>query len=218
MPSIQEYDQHLLASAPAPTKAQIQGGYDTRILREPSPAPIPRRNSIPSRQASTAPGHDLESANLSKEHIAPTSPASRTSFWRSTKGKLTVAVLAIVIIAAVVGGAVGGTVNKDKKTTSGSSSSDSEVGSGSSGGNNGGGGIGATPNSSTTIAATPSPASATTPVASAPTSIGVSSGNDSHGPTSGEGDHRGVSSDLSSQDTPGGTGTLYAANEGIEVS
>jgi uncharacterized protein HemX len=120
MHNTQEYDQNLLASVPAPTKAQIQGGYDTTILRQPSPVP-PRQNSSTPSRPSTTPAHDIEGANHSKEHIATTSPASRTSFWRSTKGKITIAVVFVVVLAAVIGGAVGGKRSNKKSASSQSS-------------------------------------------------------------------------------------------------
>lgn len=43
---------------------------------------------------------------------------SRTSFWRTRNGIITIVVIALVIVGAVVGGAVGGTVGKKSNNKS----------------------------------------------------------------------------------------------------
>ncbi|KAL1740648.1 hypothetical protein HDZ31DRAFT_67737 [Schizophyllum fasciatum] len=95
------YDEGLLAEAPKATKAQLQEGYNPDIL-------------APQRPATTSPTRDIESKGQSPATTPAlyTPSARRPPFWRTKKGMIALAVLALVIVGAVVGGAVGGTVGK----------------------------------------------------------------------------------------------------------
>ncbi|KAL1730184.1 hypothetical protein FB107DRAFT_264955 [Schizophyllum commune] len=95
------YDEGLLAEAPKATKAQLQEGYNPDIL-------------APQRPATTSPTRDIESKGASPAATPAlyTSTPRKLPFWRTKKGMIGLAILAIVIVGAVVGGAVGGTVGK----------------------------------------------------------------------------------------------------------
>ncbi|KAF9023804.1 hypothetical protein BDZ89DRAFT_1136448 [Hymenopellis radicata] len=114
MPSTNgHYDQTLLAEAQAPTRAQLQEGYNADILR-------PNRTPALNDTSSSGP----RSTPASKEHlpIPVTQPPTKQPFWRTRKGMIIIAIAALVIIGAVVGGAVGGTVGKNNNNSSTSSS------------------------------------------------------------------------------------------------
>ncbi|KAG6830926.1 hypothetical protein H0H92_013854 [Tricholoma furcatifolium] len=125
----QSYDETLLASAPAATKAQLQEGYTTDILHSSAGNATP-----PPFSASQA---DVEQGFAHKESngAATTRPVS---FWRTAKGLTIIVIAVIVVLAAVIGGAVGGTVGKNKKTDTSSS-----IGTGGGGQSQGSGGVGA---------------------------------------------------------------------------
>jgi len=94
------YDENLLASAPIATKEQLQEGYNPDILN-------------PNRKANSSPPTPLrhpEAGLPSKEYV--TLAPARLPFWRTTRGRIIIAIAVIVVIAAVVGGAVGGTHHK----------------------------------------------------------------------------------------------------------
>ncbi|KAF8904913.1 hypothetical protein CPB85DRAFT_952558 [Mucidula mucida] len=117
MPSTNgHYDQALLAEAQAPTKAQLQEGYNADILR-------PNRTPVRNDTSSSGP----RSTPASKEHlpIPVTQPPTKQPFWRTRKGMIIIAIVALVIIGAVVGGAVGGTVGKKSNNDNSSTSSKS---------------------------------------------------------------------------------------------
>ncbi|KAG9310896.1 hypothetical protein JVU11DRAFT_8754 [Chiua virens] len=121
------YDQNLLDEAPKATRAQLQG-YNVDLLEQPprrtpsmrtpapqtpypqsrTPVPLPLTPGIPetnSKEKFSSPAYTSKSAE-------PT----RTSFWRTRNGIITIAILILVVVGAAVGGAVGGTVGK--KTSS----------------------------------------------------------------------------------------------------
>ncbi|RDB18140.1 hypothetical protein Hypma_000616 [Hypsizygus marmoreus] len=98
------YDQTLLAEAPAATRKQLQEGYTTDLL-DPNLGKV-----TPPPSASRA---DPERGLAAKEypHEPHAAPAA-VPFWRTTKGKIIIAIAALVVVGAVIGGAVGGTRKK----------------------------------------------------------------------------------------------------------
>ncbi|KAM6493069.1 hypothetical protein JOM56_011203 [Amanita muscaria] len=121
------YDESLLRDAPVATRKQLQEGYTTDLLashkslnRTQSPLPDGATAAIPP----TALRADLEQGQRSQDgfnHYTPLSekviPSSnRIPFWRTTKGIIIIAVLAIIIVGVVVGAAVGTTVHKSSVT------------------------------------------------------------------------------------------------------
>ncbi|KIL64358.1 hypothetical protein M378DRAFT_11558 [Amanita muscaria Koide BX008] len=122
------YDESLLRDAPVATRKQLQEGYTTDLLashrslnRTQSPLPDGATAAIPP----TALRADLEQGQRSQDgfnHYTPLSekaiPSSnRIPFWRTTKGIIIIAVLAIIIVGVVVGAAVGTTVHKSQSVT-----------------------------------------------------------------------------------------------------
>ncbi|KJA26537.1 hypothetical protein HYPSUDRAFT_75351 [Hypholoma sublateritium FD-334 SS-4] len=152
------YDQSLLASAPAATRAQMQDGYNPDILNEKPAAPTPPASN--SRQNLEAYGNGSTTPALAQEgaYVSP----SKTPFYRTKKGIIVILVVLAVIIGAVVGGAVGGTRKKktDTGVQVGTSTGNSTAGEGVSGG--------AGNSSSTTTT--------TAPVAGTSSAVGVSTG------------------------------------------
>lgn len=97
-----QYDQSLLAAAPAATKTQIREGYDADLLNpnrgKATPPPVP----------TSASQTDLE-RGTGAEYNDKVTENKTVPFWRTTKGIITIVVaLILIIIAAVVGGVVGG--------------------------------------------------------------------------------------------------------------
>jgi len=101
----QTYDENLLASAPAATKAQLQSGYNPDLLVEKHTPP-------PSRPSLTTPAPVRDGRDLESQSIPPKQP-----FYRTKKGIIIIVVAIIVIIAVVVGGAVGGSKKKNNNLT-----------------------------------------------------------------------------------------------------
>jgi len=117
-----DYDENLLESAPAATKAQLQSGYNPDLLKDKPTA------SMSSRQDLTLPPNRDAEKQL---------PPPKTPFYRTTKGILIILVAAAVVIAAVVGGAVGGTKKHHSSAiapASGQSTGQSGQGAGQAGG------------------------------------------------------------------------------------
>ncbi|KAF9508056.1 hypothetical protein BS47DRAFT_1350784 [Hydnum rufescens UP504] len=126
------YDENLVASVPAASRADMQAGYNLDLLenREPTPA-LPRNvPASPGVPDPVIPGHAFESdveygnnsTTIPKEYASAEDGLldhkRTTSFWRTTRAKVTLAVLiAVVIIAAVIGGAVGATAGKKSSHT-----------------------------------------------------------------------------------------------------
>ncbi|CAE7209433.1 unnamed protein product [Rhizoctonia solani] len=142
------YDENLLAQAPEVTQGQRQEGYDADIL---NPSPPPSRTPAPSQPYRDHPdvesgssAHDKHLAAGGYDHI---SQSAKKPFWKTPKGIIILAVLALAVLAAVVGGAVGGTVGKNKNNSSPQNTSDGAAG-----------GSGNSPVSSST-AVSPTPAS-----------------------------------------------------------
>ncbi|KAH8101201.1 hypothetical protein BXZ70DRAFT_1007590 [Cristinia sonorae] len=151
-----EYDERLLASAPAATRAEKQGGYNIDLLES--------RNDPTSTRSSTPPafspnteyaengGYPKETARLagSVAHYdapgvtrTPTATTIKTPWYKTKKGIIALFILAIVVVAAAVGGGVGGTVGKHKNNTAESSSpAPSDTAAGDIGPTTGGGGTG----------------------------------------------------------------------------
>ncbi|KAG5352506.1 hypothetical protein C0989_001991 [Termitomyces sp. Mn162] len=95
-----QYDEALLAAAPATTKAQLQEGYSTDLLNP------PQRDSAPPISSTQV---DAEHGLAHKEYNGVGNKP--TPFFRTGKGKITILILVIVVLAAIIGGAVGGTQN-----------------------------------------------------------------------------------------------------------
>ncbi|KAJ1300695.1 hypothetical protein OPQ81_002342 [Rhizoctonia solani] len=130
------YDENLLAKAPEVSQGQREEGYDADILN-PSPPPASRTQapSQPYRDhpdvESGSSGHDKHPAAGGYDSV--TQPQKKP-FWKTPKGLIILAVLAVAVIAAVVGGAVGGTVGKNKSSEQNNSANNGlGVGSGSEG-------------------------------------------------------------------------------------
>jgi len=114
MAAKEPYDQDLLASAPAATKAQLQEGYTTDLL-DPNHG---KTSSSHLPQSEQSPPADRERGSLSpaKELNGRISSTKLVPFWRTTKGIIIIIVAIVVVLAAVIGGAVGGTRKKAKGT------------------------------------------------------------------------------------------------------
>lgn len=139
------YDQNLLHDAPELSKAQRQEGYTLDLLSNQSrggASPAPPQGASPAAiptGARAGTPHSLSSdpeAGFTKErHGTGTTGASlggagagykgtsRVPFWRTSKGIIGLAVLAVVILGVVVGAAVGVTQhNKHNNNLLGSAS------------------------------------------------------------------------------------------------
>ncbi|KAG6831374.1 hypothetical protein H0H87_005304 [Tephrocybe sp. NHM501043] len=163
MPSASgHYDQTLLATAPAATKAQLQGGYTTDLLHSNQGNATP-----PPFSASQA---DVERGLVHKEssHVAPT---RALPFWRTRKGMIIIFVAIIVILAAVIGGAVGGTVGKNN-TSNGSSGDGQQPGTVGSGGDGVDSGGSSTPSKQSTVVSSPTATPSTSATRSQSTFLG----------------------------------------------
>ncbi|KAI0641034.1 hypothetical protein C8Q79DRAFT_1014856 [Trametes meyenii] len=150
------YDERLLASAPAATRAEKQEGYDVDLLDERRPA----------RGASTTPPPlPALSANHAKAEAGGyTYPQPSAVPWYRTRKWVLILVLgSLVVIGAVVGGAVGGTVGHNNKDSSNVATGDAGGGGASGPAVSGaGGGEGqAASKSSDTASATTTPATTT---------------------------------------------------------
>jgi len=133
------YDENLLKDAPEATRREAQEGYNLALLEEPQASPAPRAPSVPPTGALTSAvpsfppvagdpsdNNDPADSPYAKEEEGMTRPDVKTvPFWRTTRGKLILALLAIIVIGAVVGGAVGGTSGKSSSNTAKHSSSSS---------------------------------------------------------------------------------------------
>ncbi|VDB99486.1 unnamed protein product [Peniophora sp. CBMAI 1063] len=115
------YDERLLAEAPQATRAAKQEGYNVDLLNQPHPAggssnslqdPVPAQAVTPNRNAYTPP------TPADADAVPQLYPSRKTPWYRTTRGIIILAVVALVIIGAVVGGAVGGTVGKSKSNNS----------------------------------------------------------------------------------------------------
>jgi len=128
------YDENLVASVPAASKADRQAGYNLDLLENREPTPTLPRNvpASPSVADPVIPGNAFESdveygnnsTTIPKEYAGPEDGLldhkRTTSFWATTRAKIILALIAVVIIAAVIGGAVGGTVGKKSSHTNAS--------------------------------------------------------------------------------------------------
>jgi len=132
------YDSKLLAEAPESSRVQKQDGYDVRILGSADNG-SPSAVHIGLRSTSN---HDTPVVNR-QDKDGYTSPysqfadaAQKTPFWRTRRGIIILALLALLVVGAAVGGGVGGALgSKNHKTTSPSNGSDQ-------GGSDGSGGQG----------------------------------------------------------------------------
>ncbi|KAG8740704.1 hypothetical protein FRC10_003954 [Ceratobasidium sp. 414] len=109
------YDEKLLDQAPQVTKGQRQEGYDADIL---NPAPPPASRSPPldynERNADVESGASPNEKHLAAGGYDLVNHSGDKPFWKTTKGLIIIAVVALVVIAAAVGGGVGGSVGKNK--------------------------------------------------------------------------------------------------------
>jgi len=132
------YDSKLLAEAPETSQVQKQDGYDVRIL---GGADVGSASAVHIGLRSTS-NHDAPGVNR-QDKDGYTSPYSqfadatrKTPFWRTRRGMIILALLALLVVGAAVGGGVGGALgSKNHKSTSPSSGSDQ-------GGSDGSGGQG----------------------------------------------------------------------------
>ncbi|KAF8596946.1 hypothetical protein BDV93DRAFT_42000 [Ceratobasidium sp. AG-I] len=98
------YDEKLLDVAPQVTKGQRQEGYDADIL---NPTPPPATRSVGHGYSDNT--ADVESgASQREKHLAaggydPMESPAKKPFWKTPKGLIILAVIAVVIIAAAVG-------------------------------------------------------------------------------------------------------------------
>ncbi|KAF9522603.1 hypothetical protein CPB83DRAFT_899482 [Crepidotus variabilis] len=105
------YDENLLAAAPVATKAQLQSGYTTDLLDSKA-----NTQRVPSSRRTD----DLESGHAYVDKTATSSSPSHTPvaapipFYRTKKGRIIIAIGALLVLAAIIGGAVGGTVGNKK--------------------------------------------------------------------------------------------------------
>ncbi|TFK50578.1 hypothetical protein OE88DRAFT_269911 [Heliocybe sulcata] len=112
------YDERLLASAPAATRAEKQEGYNIDLLDE-----------EPSRAGRASTTHDhtggyVQGNRYSGAASAPDTPSleekpgplsrGRTPWWRTATGIAVLVILSLIIVGAVVGGAVGGSLGSRK--------------------------------------------------------------------------------------------------------
>ncbi|KIP05703.1 hypothetical protein PHLGIDRAFT_128725 [Phlebiopsis gigantea 11061_1 CR5-6] len=105
------YDERLLASAPAATRAAKQEGYNVDLLDD--GAPKAGSSSPETQHAPLASSHGHAEAGLSKE-VLPSYASAPVPWWRRKKVIIFAVIFAVVAVAAIVGGAVGGTVNHNK--------------------------------------------------------------------------------------------------------
>jgi len=122
------YDEKLLADAPEVTKADLQDGYNSELLHEPTVkrttsarvAPIPPRSNTDLHQH---PLNDLESSAPLQPKEAPYDTGlgrKKQPFWRTTKGIVILGlVLLAIILAAVLGGVLGSRNKKNVNVTNG---------------------------------------------------------------------------------------------------
>ncbi|KIJ54092.1 hypothetical protein M422DRAFT_241348 [Sphaerobolus stellatus SS14] len=118
------YDQSLLHATQEVTRAERQEGYNVDLLNDdghpPQRATTQRtalRQSIPAtsaREDGTQRGKETFVPPLPQPVTVSTNRNAKVPWFRTTRGILTLAILAIVIVGAVVGGAVGGTVGHHK--------------------------------------------------------------------------------------------------------
>ncbi|KAI6125913.1 hypothetical protein EDD16DRAFT_1557093 [Pisolithus croceorrhizus] len=124
------YDHNLLIGAPQ-APPQLWQGYDVGLLEGGRPQPSqyvhgpvgPETSAPPAAPPPTVhQGPQVPAAveKGSKDQFVESGGAyaskSRTGFWRSRKGIMSV-VVTVVVIGAVVGGAVGGTIQKPSSST-----------------------------------------------------------------------------------------------------
>ncbi|KAG8959590.1 hypothetical protein FRC03_007750 [Tulasnella sp. 419] len=138
------YDQALLADAPEVGKDQRQEGYNVDLLETGRPGGSPTNTHSPIPPAQSVIGHrpynePKDGYNAGFNHTSY-SPPKKAPFWRSTKGKILLALLAIAILGAIIGGAVGGTVGKNKSSNNDTKSPLSGNGNGNQGGGDSSGG------------------------------------------------------------------------------
>jgi len=114
-----EYDERLLASVPAASRAERQEGYNVNLLDS-----EPQNSSPTTRKPPSNLGHanGTEAVHSSKEALPrPYEPAKYDSkpkpWYRQGKWRIAMLIGAVVVIGAVVGGAVGGTVGHNKNNT-----------------------------------------------------------------------------------------------------
>ncbi|KAI6118434.1 hypothetical protein F5141DRAFT_619395 [Pisolithus sp. B1] len=106
------YDHNLLIGAPQ-APPQLWQGYDVGLLEGGRPQPSQYVHGPVGPETSAPPAAPPPTFVESGGAYAS---KSRTGFWRSRKGIMSV-VVTVVVIGAVVGGAVGGTIQKPSSST-----------------------------------------------------------------------------------------------------
>ncbi|KAI0370976.1 hypothetical protein BV20DRAFT_966086 [Pilatotrama ljubarskyi] len=106
------YDERLLASAPAASRAEKQEGYDIDLLDD--------RHHGARGVSTTPPPVPILASNHAKAEVGGYTYASRPATpWYKTRKWVIICVLGgLVVIGAIVGGAVGGTVGHSSKSSS----------------------------------------------------------------------------------------------------
>lgn len=107
------YDEKLLLQAPRIAKAEAREGYDVDILG----SEMQGARSASNHDAAFPPAPGIHGAFAADEaqHAKPPRP----SFWRSTRGKMLIALIVILVLAAAIGGGVGGALGNRSKSTTG---------------------------------------------------------------------------------------------------
>ncbi|KAI1790822.1 hypothetical protein LXA43DRAFT_1095047 [Ganoderma leucocontextum] len=166
------YDERLLASAPAATRAEKQEGYNIDLLEDDRGRSGARSNSAtppPANTAALSTDHSKAEAGgyagSARNAYTPASVSAAPKPWYKTRKWLIIFLIGgVVIVAAVVGGAVGGTAghknNNAASTPPVGAGAGGEAGTSSSqpatqtGGGGGGGGPASTATESTAPAST----------------------------------------------------------------
>ncbi|TFK50576.1 hypothetical protein OE88DRAFT_1661065 [Heliocybe sulcata] len=111
------YDHGLLASAPAASRAERQGGYDVDLLDSKPPYNGPPSGSYSSSSDALWTPRPRSNSPVQTEQGLPAASKPKKPLWRTGRG-VTIIVIAtlLVIMGAVIGGAVGGTAARRHKS------------------------------------------------------------------------------------------------------
>ncbi|KAL9710782.1 hypothetical protein Ac2012v2_006319 [Leucoagaricus gongylophorus] len=104
MNSSNEYDEKLLSQAPEVSKADIQDGYNTDLLREPTVKRASTTRAVPLRSNSGSLQGQYQDLESSKATLEPEENVVklRKPWWRTVKGIAIIAGIAIIVIIAIV--------------------------------------------------------------------------------------------------------------------
>lgn len=104
MNSSNEYDEKLLSQAPEVSKADIQDGYNTDLLREPTVKRASTTRAVPLRSNSGSLQGQYQDLESSKATLQPEENVVklRKPWWRTVKGIAIMAGIAIIVIIVIV--------------------------------------------------------------------------------------------------------------------